>query len=111
MTEVPPPAWAAMLAEWHAPMAYALAFVFPVWRWIRRRWAGFTMNLGIIIHQAALGFIMPAFLMLLMSYGHHGLVQSVSPHELGMAGLVAALTTLRELFVDGRSDEQNNSRF
>lgn len=105
----PPPVWAAVLTEWHAPLAYLLAFAFPAWRWARRRWASVGISLASIIHQAALGFILPAFVMLLMSYWSPQLVTHVSPHELGMAGLVAVLTTLRELCIDGTQDE-NNSR-
>lgn len=103
------PAWAAAMIEWHAPAGYILAVVFTGLRWCRLKFAGHPISLGSVIHQAATGFVLPAFILLCGSYLEPSLSSHISPHEMGIAGLFATLVSLRELVVNGRGDEGRNS--
>ena len=107
----PPPPWAAVFIDWHGPAAYFFAAAFPALRWLRLKLIRQSISLGSVIHQSATGFVLPAFLMLLFSYVQPVLVTHVTPHELGMAGLIAAITSMRELISDGNDDKSNHSGF
>lgn len=109
MTPAPLAAAAEVIVDWHYAAAYVLAVVFPTWRLIYRRLRGYSTSLGSILHQAGTGFIVPAFLILFFSYSNPDLVKELSPHEMGLAGLFALLTSLRELFVDGVEEESKSA--
>lgn len=91
----------ALLVDGHEYMAFLFAVSFLAWRAYRRNHNGRGMTLDSALHQAAVGFTLPAFLMLCASYKWPDLVKLLSAHELGMAGLMATVTALRELFVTG----------
>lgn len=93
------------MLEWHAPAAYILAAAFTAWRWCKLKYAKRTMSLGTVIHQAATGFVLPAFILLCASYLAPSLSSHISPHEMGIAGLFATLVSLRELGVNGHGDD------
>ena len=97
--------WVEFLVEWHYTAAYLLAVVFPVWRWLQRKAGGHSMSLAIFVHQSATGFLVPAFVLLCFSYQKPSLLSHLSPHEIGVAGMFALVTSLRELFVNGADDE------
>lgn len=95
------PAWAALIIEHHAVAGYFLAAGFPLWRYFFRMSKDIAQRLTvpIAIHQAATGFVLPAFVLLLGSYAHPPLATHISPHEMGVAGLMGLISGGRELFV------------
>ena len=97
------PAWAEYVTEWHQPAAYICAVGFPAARWVRRKYRSYPIHMESVIHQAATGFVVPAFVVLLFSYSSPTITSTLSPHEMGIAGLFALITCLRELCVDGIS--------
>lgn len=99
--EVPVNSLIALVTEWHQPAAYICAFCFPAWRWIRRKYKSQPISMESVIHQSATGFVVPAFVVLLLSYSSPSITLTLSPHETGIAGLFALITCLRELCVDG----------
>jgi hypothetical protein len=72
---------------------------------LRRKLRGYKTSTASLIHQAATGFVAPAFLILCFSYMRPDLVKELTPHELGLAGLLALIITVRECLVDGVEDE------
>lgn len=103
------PWWATLLIDWHTPAAYICAIVFPVWRWIRLKYAQRKIDRSTFIHQAATGFVLPSFVMLCGSYGYNDLADHIAPHEMGIAGLFAVIISLGELITNGHGDDGNDS--
>ena len=102
---------AEFMVEWHYAAAYLGAAAFPTLRFARRKLLGMKTSMDSIMHQAATGFVMPAFFMLCASYSVPSLLAQLSPHELGLAGLFALLTSVRELFVDGVERDPDSTTF
>lgn len=92
---------ADFLVDWHYHAAYGCAAIFPAVRMFRRWTKGRRTAMDSVLHQAATGFVLPAFVMLCVSYSVPDVLKYVSPHELGLAGLFAIVMTAREVFVDG----------
>lgn len=99
------------MIEWHYAATYIGAALFPTLRFGRRKLLGLKTSMDSIMHQAATGFVMPAFIMLCASYSVPALLSHLSPHEIGLAGLFALLTSVRELFVDGVEREADSTTF
>lgn len=102
---------ADFLVDWHYHAAYGCAFLFPIARLTRRKIKGCETSIDSILHQAGTGFVLPAFLMLCISYSVPDVLKHVSAHELGLAGLFALIMSARELFVDGVNAESRPSTF
>ena len=88
----------AFIKEFHVVLSMIVAGIFVLIRWIK---IGKQMTVGSCIHQASTGFILPSFAILLFSNIEPNLVKELSPHELGTAGMLAMIISIRELFIDG----------
>lgn len=65
MTPPDTPGWVGLVIEWHYPAVYICAFIFPLIRWIRLKSIKKHIRVGEVIHQAATGFILPSFILLI----------------------------------------------
>lgn len=97
------PYWATWLLDYHVGSAYFFAAAFPIWRWAHRCFKlgdeHPKMTVGIAFHQAATGFVLPSFCLLMGSFGYQPLISHLGPHELGLAGMLGIIAGLRELVV------------
>lgn len=95
------PQWAAFMLEYHVFAGYLMATLFPLWRYGRRKFNGHTpsITMGTFIHQAATGFILPSFMVLLGATAYPPLLHALTGHEMGLAGIFGIIVSGRELCV------------
>ena len=100
-----------MAAEWHALAGYVLAFIFPLWRYGKCKIKRIKFSFESAVHQAGTGFVIPAFLILMTSYYAPDAADLLSPHEMGIAGMIALIASGRELFIDGSESDEKPHRY
>jgi len=104
-----PPDWTPFIAEMVHPLSIVLAILFPIIRAIVREAEGVQPafkreNLG---HDIGSGFILPHFLILVLSFMIPGII--LNSHALALAGLYGFYIVIADLVEAGHGSRRGNN--
>lgn len=92
--------WAALVYEWINPAGVASAVLLPCTRAALRRWRGERDGFvhGLVISDVAAGFALPSYAVMILCPMLDGFADHVERSVLQLAGAVALIQVLRDVF-------------
>jgi hypothetical protein len=90
----------SLIAEWVHPAGLACAVVLPMTRAVVRRIRGRspTFVQAVVVHDVAMGFVAPTFVVLCLSSVVPGVLSVLDPTTALLAGLVGLINLAENLF-------------